>query len=101
MNPYHLTITEKASEEYSDAFWFYEHSRQGLGDPFEKETERLFIQLRKNPFLFPRRFKHFREAQFARFPFFIVYEISEKNIIIHSVFHTSRNPKKKIKHSRN
>lgn len=100
MNHYLLVITEKASKEYSDAFQFYEQSREGLGNEFEKETERLFIQLRKNPFLFVRRFKHFREAKVTRFPFFIVYEILEKNIIVHSVFHTSRNPKKKIKHTK-
>jgi plasmid stabilization system protein ParE len=95
MKSYSLFVSKKASEEYSDAFWFYEGSRPGLGIAFEAEVEKLFQQIQKNPYLFPRRFKRFREALVKRFPFFIVYEIIRKTAVIHSVFHTSRNPEPK------
>lgn len=96
MKSYSLIITRKASEEYSDAFWFYEDASKGLGSEFEMEIEKLFNLISQNPFLFPRRFKRFREALVERFPFFIVYEIIGETVVIHSVFHTSRNPESKI-----
>ena len=36
-----LEITKLAEEEYSCAFSYYEEQQLGLGDKFEKETDRL------------------------------------------------------------
>jgi ParE-like toxin of type II ParDE toxin-antitoxin system len=96
MKSYNLIITEKAFEEYSDAFWFYENSRVGLGDEFEMEVENLIELICKNPFSFPRKYKRFREVPTRKFPFLIVYEIILETVVIHSVFHTKRNPDSKI-----
>ena len=97
MSIYKLEITIPAEEEYASAFHYYEKQQQGLGRKFEKETDRLIEQLKLNPYLFQRKFKHYREAIFRIFPYFIVYEIVNETIFIHSFFHTSRNPKKKLK----
>ncbi|MBI2966516.1 MAG: hypothetical protein HYY40_01715 [Bacteroidetes bacterium] len=43
------------------------------------------------------KYKNFREALLKRFPYLIVYEIVKDKTVIHSFFHTSRNPKKKYK----
>ncbi len=97
MSVYKLEITILAEEEYWSAFHYYEEQQPGLGKKFEKETEDLMDHLQVNPYLFQRKFKHYREAIYRRFPYFIVYEVIEKSIIIHSFFHTSRNPKRKLK----
>ncbi len=86
-----------AEEEYSAAFHFYEEQQLGLGIRFEKETEYLLDKLKVNPYLFQRKYKHYREAVFKRFPYYMVYEIIDNSVVIHSVFHASRNPKKKLK----
>jgi len=60
----------------------------------------LYIQkIATNPFQYSKKIKDFREVSLSTFPFLIVYKInSEKNVAsIVSVFHTRRNPYKKIK----
>lgn len=97
MSTYKLEITLLAEEEYSLAFYYYEEQQLGLGNKFEKETESLMDQLKTNPYLFQRKFKHYREAVFKKFPYYIVYEIIDNSVIVHSFFHASRNPKRKLK----
>ncbi|MBP9068506.1 MAG: type II toxin-antitoxin system RelE/ParE family toxin [Bacteroidia bacterium] len=92
-----IEITTLAEEEYSSAFHYYEQQLSGLGDKFEKETELLMDKLKVNPYLFQRKYKHYREALFKRFPYYIVYEIMDSSVIIHSFFHANRDPKRKLK----
>ena len=94
---YSIIITEKAETEYYTAYWYYEEARPGLGVSFEHEVGKSLKTIKKNPVLFQRKYKRYREALLRRFPFFIVYEIIKDRIIVHSFFHTSRNPKKKYK----
>lgn len=92
-----LEITTLAEEEYSSAFHYYEKQEVGLGDKFEREADHLMDKLKQNPHLFQRKYKHYREAVFKRFPYFIIYEIIDDSVIVHSFFHANRNPKRKLK----
>lgn len=92
-----VEITILAEEEYSSTFCYYEEQQPGLGDKFEKETDYLMDKLKLNPYLFQRKYKHYREAVYKRFPYFIVYEIIDNTVIIHSFFNANRNPKRKLK----
>lgn len=57
--------------------------------------------IKENPFLFPIKFAHIREAVVKRFPYVINYEVTEqKQIIVSAIFHTQQHPKKKIKRKR-
>ena len=94
---YKIEITNLAEEEYTSGFHYYEEQQVGLGNKFEKEADSLMNQLKTNPFLFQRKYKHYREAIFKRFPYFLVYEILDNSIIIHSFFQANRNPKRKLK----
>jgi hypothetical protein len=95
--PFKLEITVLAEEEYSSAYNYYESQRLGLGQKFEKETDYIMDKLSVNPYLFQRKYKHYREAMLRRFPFYIVYEIIENSVIIHSFFQANCNPKRKLK----
>lgn len=97
MANYKLEITNLAEEEYFSAFHYYEVQIPGLGIRFEKETDTLMNQLKSNPYLFQRKYKHYHEVVYKRFPYFIVYEIVDNSIIIHSFFHGNRDPKMKLK----
>jgi len=98
---YKLEITALAEEEYFSAFYYYEEQQVGLGIKFQKATETLMDKLKVNPYIFQRRFKHYREAVYSRFPYFIVFEIMDNSVIIHSFFHSSRSPKRKLKQRKN
>jgi hypothetical protein len=92
-----LEITDLAEEEYSLAFNYYQGQQLGLGDKFEKETDYLINKLKANPYLFQRKYKHYREAVYKKFSYYIVYEIIDSSVLIHSFFHANRNPKRKLK----
>ena len=62
MELFKIIITEKADTEYQNGFWYYEEKQKGLGFRFESETELLLQQIKKNPRLFPRKYKKYREA---------------------------------------
>ncbi len=92
-----VIFNELAEREFVNSFQYYEEQQVGLGQKFESELAKILSKISKNPFLFQRKFKHYREAPLEKFPYFMVYEIFEKKVIINSIFHTSRNPKTKLK----
>lgn len=86
-----------AREEFAIAFLFYEDQLIGLGDRFESEFERTVNQIASNPFLFQRKYKHYREALVKGFPYSLIYEIVGNTVVVHAVFHAKQNPSKKLK----
>lgn len=97
MVKYKLIVTEAAVIQLEDACLFYESRKTGLGNELEKEIIELLRHIEANPFLFSIKFATMREAVVKRFPFIIVYEILDKDILVVSVFHTKQNPDKKKK----
>jgi len=88
-----------ADKEYFEAWDWYEEQLTGLGDRFGDSVVRHIELISKAPLAFPSKKAQSRECKIEDFPFLIVYKIySAKNIIyITSIFHTSRNPKKKYR----
>lgn len=96
---YKIVLLERAEIEIKDAYDWYEKQSKGLGDRFLKVLNQYKSAILVNPKLFKCTFKNFREVFLQTFPFLLVYHIDEinKEIIIVSVFHSSRNPKEKYK----
>jgi plasmid stabilization system protein ParE len=94
---YVLEIQDDANAEIVQAYAYYEEKREGLGEEFIKNLDTYFERIIANPKHFPEKRKPYREAVVKRFPYLIVYEITEKKIIIYSVFNTWQNPSKKRK----
>jgi hypothetical protein len=95
MNKYKLRLTEKAEKEYIKAFLYYEGKQLGLGTRFEKELEQLLIVIEKTPLLFAKKYKHFHEPMLKHFPFLVVFEIIDADIIIQSIYHAKQSTNKK------
>ena len=93
---YNIIISNLASFEIEDSIIFYEANKKGLGLAFLDYLKGYISILKTNPELFPvKRKQVFRELPLKKFPFIIIYEIIAENVIIYSVFHTSRNPSNK------
>ncbi len=88
-----ILVHEKADEELSHAYEWYEGQKSGLGEQFLKELGKQTSLLQSNPYLFQITYKNYRTAALKTFPYLIIFEIEETIIIIYSIFHTSRNPK--------
>jgi plasmid stabilization system protein ParE len=93
---YIVELSPKAEKELSEASEWYEDEQLGLGEKFEKEFFRKIEFIAANPLQYPLK-KRMHEVNTDKFPYLIVYRInkSRKLILIISVFHTSRHPKKK------
>jgi hypothetical protein len=93
---FNLKILPLAEKEIDESIKFYESINKGLGKQFLAHLKSYLKVVKVNPELFEIKKKpYYRELPLVKFPFVIIYEIIEKNIVIHSVFHTSRHPQKK------
>lgn len=91
-----VIIKEQANKEIVEAYEFYETKQVGLGEYFLNDFTNTInaIQLSPNGFV---KFYDFRQVRFSVFPFVIVYEVFENDLIIYAVFETHQNPKKKVR----
>ena len=91
-----IVISRLAESEIEETIEFYESRRKGLGKHFLDYFKGYLKILKTNPELFSiKKSPFFRELPLKKFPFVIVYEIFQNEVIIYSVFNTSRNPTKK------
>ena len=92
---YKLVVQAAAVKMSQDAYDWYNEQQPNLGDLFLFELERCFDKLENNPLYYAPSKKNFRQIRFKTFPYVIVYEIIGNDVVIFSVFHTSKNPRKK------
>jgi hypothetical protein len=93
-----LTIEPDAQIEIENAIEWYESKRLGLGKEFYNYLDGYFKTLKQANVLFPiKRKPVFRELALKRFPYVIVYEHTETEIFVYSIFNTHQDPIKKIK----
>lgn len=91
-----IKILPLAEKEIDESIEFYESRSKGLGKQFLTYLKSYLKVLKTNPGLFEiKKEPSYREMTLVKFPFVIIYEIIGTQIIIYSVFHTSRNPKTK------
>ncbi|MEP6844662.1 MAG: type II toxin-antitoxin system RelE/ParE family toxin [Panacibacter sp.] len=96
---YKTIFLARAKKELLDAWFWYEERQIGLGDRFRNEIFKRIQVIEQNPERFPERKRHYRETMIRTFPFLIIYRIDkkERQVIISSIFHGRRNPKKKYR----
>jgi len=89
----------KAEIEYFEAYDWYKQRLEGLEGRFESCTGDKINDIIDNPLQFPNKKYNSRECKVSDFPYLIVYKVYPKKqlILIISIFHTSRNPKKKYR----
>ncbi|MCW3125638.1 MAG: plasmid stabilization system [Bacteroidetes bacterium] len=92
-----LIIKEEAYKDIQTAHDYYEEQQNGLGDQFVEEVKEKIAYVRKYPLHFQKVYKEFRQILIDRFPYLLIYEISDKEIIVYSFFHTSQDPIKKFR----
>jgi hypothetical protein len=97
--PYVIKYYPEAEIEYLEAFRWYNEQLEGLGDRFELSIEKRLKDIIVNPLIHPTKKYSCKECVVEDFPFIIVYKIFPKQqiILIVSIFHTSRNPKRKYR----
>jgi plasmid stabilization system protein ParE len=94
---YNLVFRERAVSEIQSAYNYYESQVEGLGKKFMAVLDKEFEMISRYPELVNPVWKSFRQKTVRRFPFVIIYKFADKQIVVYSVFHTSRKPDLKFK----
>ena len=89
-----IFIRPEAESDLEEAAIWYEKQRRGLGGEFIDEVRRTVRLLTENPYLYHVVHQNIRSALIRRFPFATYYLIEQKTIIVISVMHGSRDPKR-------
>jgi toxin ParE1/3/4 len=94
---YRLQILRQARDDMQSSANWYNEQQAGLGERFLAEVIKTLRLTEAGPLHYEQKFsKKFRFAKVHDFPFVVVFKIKNDLVVINSVFHTSRNPKKFI-----
>ena len=93
---YTVELSIKARLELSQSWTWYEEQQRGLGDRFEETFFNKAYLIQTNPLHYPVK-GNYRQAPTDIFPFLIVFKVDRRKglILVVSVFHTSRHPRRK------
>jgi hypothetical protein len=92
---YQLQVLRKAREDMKKSADWYNEQQTGVGERFLLHAVSTLRLIEASPLHYEEKFsKKFRFAKVADFPFVVVFKVKKQLVIVNSVFHTSRNPKK-------
>jgi plasmid stabilization system protein ParE len=93
---YNLIITAVAEKHIVSACNYYETQQSGLSERFLAELQTACKKISANPYLYSYISANpndkFRDVKLYKFPFVVICEVSENDVIVVAVFNTDRNP---------
>jgi plasmid stabilization system protein ParE len=94
---YRLRVLERARKDMRQSAEWYDSQQSGLGEKFLREVVATFRSIQTSPLHYEVKFsKKFRFAQVHVFPFVVIFKIKGDEVVVNSVFHTSRNNRRYI-----
>ena len=85
-------FTSAAVTELTEATIYYEQRENGLGTAFLNEIEATVDRIRRHPAAWHQLSPRTRRCRTHRFPFGVIYQIRDNEILITSVMDLRRNP---------
>ena len=89
---YNLIIKEEADADALEAFLYYQDRQNGLGERFLQSIQDIYTKLETNPqfysILKTDKKKIFRDIKVSDFPFVIIFEIIDNDVIVYAVHST-------------
>lgn len=96
---YRYILNESAQNEYEISLnWYVERSEKAAGN-FIKAVDTTLQLICDHPYRWRNVYKNYHELGLKKYPFTIIYTIEEDQelIVVSSVYHHKRNPKKKFR----
>ncbi len=90
--PYKIKITPTAFNDLQKAIEYYNSEQKGLGKKFHASVKTMFAQLIKVPASGSFMYDTVRYRVMHKYPYIILYELSDNNINIYRIFNTSQEP---------
>ena len=89
---YRLETHGAVGDDIEEGRRSYEELRRGLGDDLFDEIYATMAKLRRNPFLFQRRYGTFRIVLTKRFRYKIVYRVDDDTVYVIAACHPKQHP---------
>lgn len=90
---YKLEMRPAAREEFDDAADWYLSEDASLRDSFVKAVDEKLASITHQPELYSLVYgTKIRKAVVNKFPYSVYFSIESNLVIIHAIFHNSRNP---------
>lgn len=89
-----IRLRPEALDELSDAWWWYETRREGLGDEFRACVDAAMAEIERSPLACEKVRGEVRRKVVRRFPYLVLYLVEEDHIEVLAVFHGSRDPRR-------
>ena len=96
---YSYILLARAQDEYeSSVTWYIERSLV-TADQFIEAIDQTLRLICDAPYRWRNEYRNYHELGLKKYPYNIVYTVDEDNelVIVTSIYHHSRNPKKKYK----
>ena len=87
-----IRFRPEAQDEFDDSADWYEQRRPGLGVKFIAKVREVLARISANPRMHAKVYGDVRKAIVTSFPFVIIYCEEGGELVVVSVFHTSRDP---------
>ena len=87
-----LDVHPEALEEAQAAFLWYSARSEAVGDGFMAELDRAFGQVLDHSQTWPRCIHSTQRYILHRYPFYVVYRLTEQEVQVIAVAHAKRRP---------
>ena len=89
-----ITFTPEAEQDADNGYFWYESNRIGLGREFLTAVDACLQSISRNPKTYQVLYKGYRRAVVRRFPYAVLYEETEIEILVYAVFDCRQDPEK-------
>src|SRR5207302_1767459 len=96
---YSYLFDPAAAKEYEEAFSWYEKKSYLAADNFIIRVQEAITAICTDPYRYRNGYKNLRELSVKKYPHQVIYHIDDarSTVVIVSIFHQKRNPKKSIR----
>ena len=99
--PFTVIVKEEAHQDTIEAYNYYEEKSAGLGEMFLEALQQRYRELSEAPtfysFINEDQMKVLRDVKLEKFPFVVVYEIIENEVVVYAVHNTYKHPGNKLR----
>jgi hypothetical protein len=91
---YRLAIRSDAVDEIANASAWYDEHGPGLGAEFLRAVDVAIEAVRRKPFQHPVVVRDLRRALLRRFPYSIIFAVSDDEVAVVALAHWRQNPRR-------
>lgn len=85
---------KEAEEEIAEAVAWYEGRKRGLSGEFLRSLDAAIAKVERNPLHYPVVHGRLRRALLRRFPYALIYFVSEHEVVVIGCMHARQEPRR-------